>query len=141
MRQFNLQPQLPMETEECRQELELCLAVYEELQLLHLELMEHEPMPDLSRMTSERDNAFVKLKQSLNAFIKKTGAHGVLENIPALAEYNDRITSIIDVSEKLSWAIMQYRENLKTDIAMVKKSRDAMAGYGAANINHLTRGC
>jgi len=116
-----------------KQELELCFTVYENLQNLHLDVMENEPMPDIARMTEERDNAFAKLKQKLNSFVQNAGSNGGLENVPVLSEYETRLTSIMDVSEKLSKAILKYRGNLKTDLEKMQQSKAAMRGYKAVN--------
>ncbi|MCK5312102.1 MAG: hypothetical protein KAJ62_08330 [Desulfobacteraceae bacterium] len=124
-----------MGIERYKQKLELCFTEYEELQILHLNVMKNEPMPDIARMTEDRDRAFEELKQNINYFVENAGSHGGINSLPALAEYETRLTSIMDVSEELSKAILKYRENLKTDLAKLQQGKAAMRGYKAVNIN------
>jgi hypothetical protein len=124
-----------METEQYKQKLELCFTEYEKLQILHLDVMKTEPMPDIARMTEDRDLAFNRLKQNIDVFIGNAGSNGGTDNLPALAEYEERLTSIMNVSEELSKAIEAYRENLKINLAKMKQSKAALRGYKAVNVN------
>ena len=123
-----------MDIEQYKQKLELCFTEYENLQKLHLEVMENEPMPDIARMTKDRDNAFDRLKQNINNFVGNAGSQGGTNSLPVLAEYETRLTSIMDVSEELSKSILKYRDNLKTDLAKMQQGRAAMRGYKAVNL-------
>jgi chromosome segregation ATPase len=124
-----------MEIEQYKQNLEICFTEYENLQSLHLDVMKTEPMPDIARMTEERDSAFDRLKQIIDSFVGNAASHGGSDNRTVLAEYETRLTSIMNVSEELSKAILEYRENLKTSLAQMKQSKAAMQGYKAVNMN------
>ena len=124
-----------MGIERYKQKLELCFTEYEKLQNLHLDVMKNEPMPDIARMTEDRDKAFDELKLNINNFVGNAGSNGGADNLPVLAEFETRLTSIMDVSEELSKAILKYRENLKTDLAKLQQGKAAMRGYKAVNIN------
>ena len=124
-----------MEIEQYKQKLELCFTEYENLQMLHLDVMKNEPMPDVARMTEDRDSAFARLKQNLDDFVGNAGSHEGASSLPVLAEYETRLTSIMDVSEKLSKAIQGYMENLKTNLAKMQQSKAALRGYKAVNMN------
>ena len=124
-----------MDIEQYKQDLELCFTEYENLQMLHLDVMKAEPMPDIARMTEDRDLAFAKLKQNLDCFVGNAGSHGGTDSLPVLAEYEGRLTSIMGVSEELSKAIQVYRENLKTNLAKMQQSKAALRGYKAVNMS------
>ncbi|MCP3898940.1 MAG: hypothetical protein GY707_04300 [Desulfobacteraceae bacterium] len=124
-----------MKIEQYKQKLELCFTEYEKLQLLHLDVMKNEPMPDVARMAQDRDKAFEELKQNINGFVGNAGSHGGTDNLPVLAEYETRLTSIMDVSEELSKATLRYREHLKSDLAKMQQNKAAMKGYKAVNMN------
>lgn len=124
-----------MEIEQYKQKLELCFTKYEELQKLHLDVMKNEPMPDIARMTEDRDIAFDRLKQNINDFVGNAGSHGGTNSLPVLAEYETRLTSIMDVSEELSKATLEYRENLKANLAKMQQSKAALRGYKAVNMH------
>jgi septation ring formation regulator EzrA len=124
-----------MEMEQHRQRLELCFTEYEELQNLHLFVMKNEPMPDLVRMTEDRDKAFDELKQNLNTFVQNAGSNGGINSLPVLAEYEVRLTSIMDVSEELSKAILEYRKDLKTNLSKMQQGKAALRGYKTVNMN------
>ena len=124
-----------MEIEQYKQKLELCFTEYENLQKLHIDVMKNEPMPDIARMTKDRDSVFDELKQNLDAFVGNAGSTGGIDNLPALAKFEERLTSIMNVNEKLSKAIEEYRENLKTNLAKMKQSKAALRGYKAVNLS------
>jgi glutamate synthase domain-containing protein 3 len=124
-----------MKTELNKQNLELCFTEYENLQELHLNVLKTEPMPDIARMTEDRDIVFNRLKQNINAFVENAGSNGGKDNLPALADFETRLTSIMAVSEELSEAIMKYRENIKIDLAKMQQGKAAMRGYKAVNLN------
>ena len=124
-----------METEQYKQKLELCFTEYEELQELHLDVMRNEPMPDIARMNEDRDIAFNRLKQNINNFVGNAGSNGGIDSLPVLAEYETRLTAIMDVSEELSKEILKYRESLKKNLAKMQQSKAALRGYKAVNMN------
>ncbi|MCK5100868.1 MAG: hypothetical protein KAR45_22355 [Desulfobacteraceae bacterium] len=124
-----------MDTEQYKQKLELCFTEYEELQILHLDVMKTEPMPDIAAMTNDRDKVFDRLKQNIDDFIGNAGSHGGTDSLPVLAEFEERLTSIMNVNEKLSKAIEEYREDLKTNLAKMKQSKAALRGYKAVNLS------
>ncbi len=124
-----------MKIEQHKQTLEICFIEYENLQNLHLDVMKNEPMPDIARMTEDRDKAFDKLKQHLNVFVQNAGSNGGINSIPLLEGYETRLSSIMDVSDELSKAILKYQENLKTNLAKMKQSKTAMQGYKAVNMS------
>lgn len=124
-----------MGIEQYKQKLELCFTEYESLQNLHLDAMKNESMPDIARMTQDRDKAFEKLKQKINDFVGNAGSHGGENSLPVLTEFETRLTSIMDVSEELSKAIFKYRDNLKTDLAKMQQGKAAMKGYKAVNMS------
>ncbi len=124
-----------MEIEQYKQKLETCFTEYENLQNLHLDVMKNEPMPDIARMTQDRDIAFDKLKQNINDFVGNAGSYGGTGSISVLTEYETRLSSIMDVSEELSKAILVYRENLKINLAKIKQNKTAMQGYKSVNMS------
>ena len=124
-----------MEIELHKQRLELCFTEYEELQNVHLFVMKNEPMPDLVRMTEERDKAFDELKQNLNTFVQNAGSRVGTDSLPVLAEYEGRLTAIMDVSEELSKAILKYRETLQANLSKMQQGKAALRGYKAVNMN------
>ena len=97
--------------------------------------MKNEPMPDIARMTEDRDKAFEELKQNIDDFVGNAGSHEGTDSLPVLAEYETRLTSIMDVSEELSKAILKYRGNLKADLAKMQQGKAALRGYKAVNMN------
>jgi len=125
-----------MALEHYKQKLELCLTEYENLQVQHIDIMKNESMPDLAAMTQKRDKVFIRLKQNLDDFVKNSGSHKGIDSLPELAEYETRLTSIMEVSEELSRAIQEYKTKLKTDLAKIQQGKAAMRGYKAANINY-----
>ena len=124
-----------MEIAQQKQLLERSFTEYENLQNLHLEVMKNEPRPDIARMTEDRDVSFNRLKQNINEFVGVAGSNGGKESLPVLAEFETRLKSIMDVSEELSKAILEYQKGLKKDIAKIKQSKAAMKGYKPANVN------
>lgn len=124
-----------MEVAQQKRILEHSFSEYENLQNLHLEVMGNESMPDIARMTEDRDTSFNKLKQNINEFVGVAGSNGGKDSLPVLAEFETRLKSIMDVSEKLSDAILRYRENVKVDLTKMKQGKAAMRGYKAANLN------
>lgn len=125
-----------MEFEHYKQKLEFCLTEYENLQVQHIDIMRNESMPDLAAMTQKRDKAFISLKQNLDNFVRNAGPHKGIDSVPELAEYETRLTSIMDVSEELSRAIQEYKTRLKTNLAKIQHGKAAMRGYKAANMNY-----
>ncbi len=123
-----------MEIELYKQKLEICFTEYENLQNLHLDVMKNEPMPDVARMTQDRDMAFDKLKQNINDFVENAGSHGGTDSISVLTGYETRLSSIMDVSEELSKAILKYQDNLKINLAKIKQNKAAMQGYKSVNM-------
>jgi len=124
-----------MELEINKQSLERCLSEYENLQALHIDIMQKESMPDLAAMTLERDKAFIKLKQNLDSFVKKAGSEGA-GSLPDLAEYETRLTSIMDVSQELSRVTQEYKDKLTAGLAKIQQGKAAMQGYKTASMNY-----
>lgn len=124
-----------MGTEQYEQKLELCFTEYETLQRLHIRIIETEPMPDLVRMTEDRDLVFNKLKQNLDKFVGNAGSNGKTNNLSILTKYQERLNSIMSVNEKLSKTIEKYRDKLKINLGKMRQSKTAMRGYKAANLS------
>ena len=124
-----------MGIEQDKQKLELCFTEYEELQKLHLDVMKTGPMPDITAMTNDRDKVFHRLQHNINNFVGNAGSHGGVDSLPVLAEYEKRLTSIMNVNEELSNAIEEYRENLKINLAKMKQSKAALRGYKTTNLS------
>ena len=118
-----------------KQALEHCLSEYENLQALHIDIMQKESMPDLAAMTQERDKAFIRLKLNLDSFVKKAGSEGA-GSLPDLAKYETRLTSIMDVSQELSRVTQEYKDKLTAGLAKIQQGKAAMQGYKAANMNY-----
>ena len=127
---------MELETNKQEQALESCLTEYENLQTQHIDIIKNESMPDLVAMTRERDKVFIRLKQNLDSFVKNTGSHEGTGRLPALAEYDNRIASIMDVSQELSKAIQEYKNQLSTGLARMQQGKAAMQGYKTANMNY-----
>ena len=121
-----------MELEINKQALESCLTEYENLQTQHIDIIKNDSMPDLVAMTRERDKVFIRLKQNLDSFVN-AGSHEEAGSLPAL---ETRIASIMDVSQELSKAIQEYKNQLSTGLARMQQGKAAMQGYKTANMNY-----
>lgn len=119
-----------------RQILEHCLTEYENLQIQHIDIMKNEPMPDIAAMTQKRDDAFIRLKNNLDSFVKNTDSRDGAENLSGLKKYEIRLASIMDMSHELSRVTQEYKDRLTAGLTKIKQGKAAMQGYKTVNMNY-----
>jgi len=125
-----------MEPDLYKQELELCFIEFENLQVQHIDIMKNESMPDIAAMTQKRDDAFIRLKNNLDRFVKNAGSHDKADSLSDLRKYEIRLASIMDVSQELSKVTLEYKDKLTAGLAKIQQGKAAMQGYKTANMNY-----
>ena len=105
------------------------LKAYESIQSRHLQSIRTEAVPDLARMTQERDKAFQVLKNHLDSVMQATGSGMEDDNINELNRYKNWISTILELDEKIAVEIKKYKDTLKSSINTIQQGKTAMNGY------------
>ncbi len=108
---------------------------YETVQIRHLDNFKNDDQPDLGLMTKERADAFKILKSAIENFTNTAGTQYGEKSISDLNKYEDRLSLMMELDDKIAIEIKKYRENLKSNLDRVKKGKVAMTGYRNAGSN------
>ncbi len=122
-----------METINTEKNLDNSFIHYEQIQVRHLDIMKSEALPDLELMTKERNASFLNLKQCLDGYVKTAGTKK--NGISVLAQYEERLVTMMALDEKITKAIEKHRDLLKINLNLMKKGMTAMSGYKKAGIS------
>ncbi len=110
-------------------DLELCLTNYEKIQAHHLYQMQSEALPDLELMNTERAYAFKSLKTALDTFMGNAGTIYGSDSVSILTGYEQRVSSMMALDEKIAIEIKKHKNRLKADLVRMKKGKQAITGY------------
>ena len=118
-----------MDKTEIISELERCLSNYEKIQAHHLCQMQSETLPDLELMNTERAGAFRTLKAALDTFMGNAGTIYGSDSLSMLSGYEQIVSSMMELDEKIAIEIKKHKDRLKADLARMKKGKQAITGY------------
>jgi predicted nucleic acid-binding Zn-ribbon protein len=110
------------------QQLEQSIETYQKVQAKHLNALDTEAMPDLSRQNFERSLAFSDMKNNLDLFLNRLNpAEPGLKEFAAI--YRDRLAQVMDHDQALKNKIIEHRDRLKQTMAKVNREKTAVQGY------------
>ncbi len=118
-----------------RIKIEKNLIAYEELQGLHLGILEKDEFPDIETMTQQRNETFACLKTSLDELLSNAGALDEEKSIAILKRFESKIASIMACDDKLATQIKKHQTNIKNNLNHMKQGKAALQGYGSAGKN------
>lgn len=108
-----------------------CIKDYEALQARHLHTMVSDDFPDVEQMSSERKEVFDILKASLETYISGpiSNQSSEKDKLRTLSEYQDKVSDIMILDEKLAVEIKKHKARLKDQLNNMKKGKMAINGY------------
>ncbi len=112
-------------------ELEVVFFKYEEMQHVHLKLLEDGQIPDMNKMTFERNMAFEELKNKLSETIRTINKEDYEDpagmDVAMACKY--RLSSIMKQDSLLSDCISKYKGDVQETLKNMKKGKKALHGY------------
>lgn len=108
------------------------LNAYQQMQHEHINLLESSPTPDLAKMTRERNEAFLSIKQLIDDFTDTAGNSGT-DAIDILSGFEKKIQAILVLDNQISKKIKQYKTALSEHLKRMKAGKTAINGYANSN--------
>jgi len=102
---------------------------YETLQHRHLDLLRAEQLPDLARMTIERNRASEKLKTAIDEFISTTGQSKSLSDVQKMKTLKQRLGLILRVDETIGVEIQRHKDQLEKNLKHLKHGKTTLESY------------
>ena len=108
------------------------LDAYQQMQHEHLHLLKSTSMPDLAKMTQERNEAFQSLKKRIDDFTDTAGSSGT-DAIDILSGFEKKIQDILVLDNQVSKEIKKYKLVLSENLKRIRAGKTAINGYANSN--------
>lgn len=102
---------------------------YENLQVQHLDIFKSDQMPNLEKMTNDRNDRFELLKTALESYVQNAASQQNDNTMNILSEYETRLGVLMKLDEQISDEIKKHKAMLRANLNHMKKGKTAMKGY------------